>query len=45
MLKDVGMAVPKTTETMCRDDSVQARHVIKDYTSNPTPSLRPFYLI
>ena len=30
MLKDVGMAVPKTTETMCRDGSVQARHVIPD---------------
>ena len=24
MLKDVGMAVPKTTETRCRDGSVQA---------------------
>ena len=29
MLKDVGLAVPKTTETRCRDGSVQARHVIK----------------
>ena len=29
MLKDVGMAVPKTTETRCRDGSVQARHVIQ----------------
>ena len=28
-LKDVGMAVPKTTETRCRDGSVQARHVIQ----------------
>ena len=26
------MAVPKTTETRCRDGSVQARHVIHDYT-------------
>ena len=29
MLKDVGMAVPKTTETRCRDGSVQARHAIQ----------------
>jgi len=29
MLKDVGMAVPKTTATRCRDGSVQARHVIQ----------------
>ena len=39
MSKDVGMAVPKTTETRCgsdgsvqasvRDGSVQARHVIQ----------------
>ena len=29
MLKDVGMAVPKTTATRCRDASVQARHVIQ----------------
>ena len=27
--KDVGMAVPKTTETRCRDGSGQARHVIQ----------------
>ena len=27
MYRDVGMAVPKTTETRCRDGSVQARHV------------------
>ena len=26
---NVGMAVPKTTETRCRDGSVQARHVIQ----------------
>ena len=26
---DVRMAVPKTTETRCRDGSVQARHVIQ----------------
>ena len=38
MLRDVGMAVPKTTETRCRDGSVQARQVIKDYTSNPIPT-------
>ena len=25
-----GMAVPKPTETRCRDGSVQARHAIKD---------------
>ena len=29
MYRDVGMAVPKTTETRCRDDSVQGRHVIQ----------------
>ena len=29
MYRDVGMAVPKTTETRCRDGSVQARHVIQ----------------
>ena len=29
ILRDVGMAVPKTTETRCRDGSVQARHVIQ----------------
>ena len=39
MLKDVGMAVPKTTETRCRDDSVQARHVIQ-----VTPSLHLFFI-
>ena len=29
MYRDVGMAVPKTTETRCRDGSMQARHVIQ----------------
>ena len=31
MYRDVGMAVPKTTETSyrCRDGSVQGRHVIQ----------------
>ena len=29
MYRDVGMAVPKTTETRCRDGSVQSRHVIQ----------------
>ena len=29
MYRDVGMAVPKTTETRYRDGSVQARHVIQ----------------
>ena len=29
MYRDVGMAVPKTTETRCREDSVQGRHVIQ----------------
>ena len=32
------MAVPKTTGTRYRDGSVQARQVIKDYTSNPIPT-------
>ena len=31
------MVVPKTTETRCRDGSVQARQVIK--TTQATPSL------
>ena len=29
MYRDVGMAVQKTTETRCRDGSVQGRHVIQ----------------
>ena len=29
MLKDVGMAVPKITETTCRDGSVQAKLIIQ----------------
>ena len=29
MYRDVGMAVPKTTETRCRDGSVQGRHAIQ----------------
>ena len=29
MYRDVGMAVPKTIETRCRDGSVQGRHVIQ----------------
>ena len=29
MYRDVGMAVPKTTETRCRDGSVQGRQVIQ----------------
>ena len=29
MYRDVGMAVPKTTETRCRYGSVQGRHVIQ----------------
>ena len=29
MYRDVGMAVPKTTETRCRNGSVQGRHVIQ----------------
>ena len=33
MYRDVGMAVPKTTKTRCRDGSVQGRHVIQ--TTNP----------
>ena len=37
MLRDVGMAVPKTTETRCRDGSVQARQVIKRLNKQPHP--------
>ena len=36
------MAVPKTTETRCRDGSVQARHDIYTKTTQVTPSLYPF---
>ena len=39
MYRDVGMAVPKTTETRCRDGSVQARQVIQRlHTTNPIPT-------
>ena len=31
MWKDVAMAVPKTTETRCRDGSVQAKSVIQNF--------------
>ena len=37
MSRDVGMAVPKTTETRCRDGSVQARQVIKRLHKQPHP--------
>ena len=37
MLRDVGMAVPKTTETRCRDGSVQVRQVIKRLHKQPHP--------
>ena len=37
------MAMPKTTETRCTDGSVQARQVVKDYTSNPIPT--SFFLL
>ena len=37
MLRDVGMAVPKTTETRCRDGSGQARQVIKRLHKQPHP--------
>ena len=33
------MAVPKTTETRCRDGSVQARHVIQRLHKEPHPSI------
>ena len=29
MYRDVGMAMPKTTETRCRNGSVQGRYVIQ----------------
>ena len=35
MLKDVGMAVPKTTDTRCRDGQDM---LFKDYASNPIPT-------
>ena len=37
MWRDVGMAVPKTIETRCRDGSVQARQVIKGLHKQPHP--------
>ena len=42
MYRDVGMAVPKTTETRCRDDSVQGRRYTK--TIQLTPSLHLFFI-
>ena len=33
------MAVPKTTETRCRDGSVQARQVIKRLHKQPHPCI------
>ena len=39
MYRDVVLAVPKTTETRCRDGSVQGRHVIQRLT----PSLHLFF--
>ena len=45
MYRDVGMAVPTTTETRCRDGSVQARHsqVIKRLHKQPNPYI--FYML
>ena len=42
MYRDVGMVVPKTTETRCRDGSVQARHVIQRLHMQLTPFLHFF---
>ena len=41
--RGVGMAVPKTTETRCRDGSVQARQVIKRLHKQPHPYI--FFLL
>jgi len=38
------MAVPKTTETRCRDGSVQARQVIKTTQATPSLHLQKSYL-
>ena len=35
--RDVGMSVPKTTESRCRDSSVQARHGIQRQHKYPHP--------
>ena len=43
MSRDVGMAVPKTTESRCRDGSVQARQVIKRLHKQPIPT--SFFLL
>ena len=37
------MAVPKTTETRCRDGSVQARQVIKRLHKQPHPYIFFFF--
>ena len=37
------MAVPKTTETRCRDGSVQARQVIKRLHKQPHPYIFLFF--
>ena len=39
MYRDVGMAVPKTTQTRYMNGSVQAT---QDYTSNPLPTSSSF---
>ena len=36
--EDVGVAMPKPTETRCKDGCVQARLVIQSYTRNPIPT-------
>ena len=37
------MAVPKTTETRCRDGSVQARQDIERLHKQPHPYIFPFF--
>ena len=36
--EDVGVAMPKPTETRCKDGCVQARLVIQSYMRNPIPT-------
>ena len=44
MYRDVGMAMPKSTETRCTDSSVQARQVVKRLHKQPHPYIFFLYL-
>ena len=43
MERDVGMAVPKTTKTRCRDGILHAMRAYKGYTIKPHPYIVFFF--